>query len=159
MYYLDESYDGPPGNYGLDAGSNDAAGGRGQTAPHNASHHHAPMYIPPHMMTMPNHAYMPSVPNTHQLHMNPLNVHSHLTAPSGPSLRTSAEIPPMQYSTNQASSMQHRPNPTYHPTQSQSSQVSMASSSGVSGGSFSPLTHRFSTFQYKSMFCAIFKHF
>lgn len=142
MYYPEESFDGPPIGYGLDAGSNDVVGGRNQNMGHGMSLH-APLYIPQHMMAMPPNSYIPNVTNSHQHLMAPMNVHGHLSNSSGPSLRTSSEVTPISYSQPQAPSISHRGTPVYHSSQSQQGQLGLATSAGPSSGSYSSLSPPF----------------
>lgn len=124
MYYSEESFDGSPIGYGLDAGANDVGGGRNQNMSHGMSLH-APLYIPQHMMGMTGAPYNMNVSSSHQMHMGAMNVHSHLPSSSASSLRTSAEISPLPYTQPQPPSLSHRGAPVYHSSQAQPGQIGM----------------------------------
>lgn len=136
MYYPEEGFEGIPMSYGVENGASDVGGGRAPNVAHGMSHHHGAIYMPQHMMGMTNTAYMPSVPSSHQMHMQGLNVPSHLSSTSAGSLRTSSESASIPYATAPTNTMSHRTPPVFHSSQPQQGQLGFSSSTGSSNGSF-----------------------
>lgn len=121
-----------PGGYAVENGTNEVGGGRSQGMSHSMAPHHQPMYISPHIMSMPGPTYIQSVPASHQLHMQGMNTHGHLATSSGSSLRTSSELPMHAYSQAQNQALAHRNAPVFHTPPTQQGQLASGPSSSTS---------------------------